>query len=81
MVMGPTHAASGAAAWLLTAPTLTAAVTTHTMHPTQAFVGAAVCAGSALLPDIDLPSSTVSRSFGPARRSSATASTARPKRS
>ena len=68
MVMGPTHAASGAAAWLLTAPTLTAAVTTHTMHPTQAFVGAAVCAGSALLPDIDLPSSTVSRSFGPATK-------------
>lgn len=66
MVMGPTHAASGAAAWLVTAPTLTYAVTGQPLSSSATLVGAAVCAGSALLPDIDLPGSTVSRSFGPA---------------
>lgn len=64
MVMGPTHAVSGALVGLLVAdvlprdwggPTSTA--------ETLAFAG--VCAGSALLPDLDTTQSTVSRSFGP----------------
>lgn len=64
MVMGPTHAASGAAAWLLGAGTITAA-TGHQLSTSQLLIGAGVCAGSALLPDIDSPGSTVARSLGP----------------
>lgn len=63
MVMGPTHAMSGAAAWLALAPPV-ATLTGHSVDPAATFVATAVCAGSALLPDIDHPSSTVSRSFG-----------------
>lgn len=63
MVMGPTHAMSGAAAWLVAAPTV-AALTGHSSDPAATFVATAVCAGSALLPDIDCPTSTVARSFG-----------------
>ncbi|MGW5144221.1 metal-dependent hydrolase [Rhodococcus koreensis] len=64
MVMGPTHAMSGAAVGLAVAdllpldwggPTSTAETLTF----------AAVCAGAALLPDLDTSQSTVSRSFGP----------------
>ncbi|MFZ2178294.1 MAG: metal-dependent hydrolase [Rhodococcus sp. (in: high G+C Gram-positive bacteria)] len=64
MVMGPTHAMSGAAVGLVVAdvlpldwggPTSTA----------ETFTFAAVCAGAALLPDLDTSQSTVSRSFGP----------------
>lgn len=65
MVMGPTHAMSGAAAWLAAAPAVAAVSGAHLSTP-ELLVGAAVCAGSALLPDIDEPSSTVARSFGPA---------------
>lgn len=64
MVMGATHAVSGAVAGLLVAqvlppdwggPTSTAEVLTF----------AGVCAGAALLPDLDTNQSTVARSFGP----------------
>ena len=64
MVMGPTHAASGAALGLLVAavlPTSLGAPTTAV----GALAFAAVTAGAALLPDIDTPQATVSRSFGP----------------
>lgn len=70
MVMGPTHAMSGAAAWLAAAaggliPGLAGA-------PTSVVIaGTAVAAGSALLPDLDCPGSmsskdgsTVVRAFG-----------------
>lgn len=63
MVMGPTHAVSGAAAWLAIAPTA-ALVSGNTTDPLTTAVGTAVCAGSALAPDIDSPQSTVARSFG-----------------
>ena len=64
MVMGPTHAVSGALVGLLVADVLPPewggpASTAET------FAFAAVCAGSALLPDLDTPQSTVARSFGP----------------
>lgn len=69
MVMGPTHAMSGAALWLGAAAT-SAPLLGGQPLPAVA-VGAAVCAGSALLPDIDCPGSlstkdgsTVVRSFG-----------------
>lgn len=70
MVMGPTHAMSGAAVWLGAAaggllPAVSGAPTA------VVFAGAAVCAGSALLPDLDCPGSlstrdgsTVTRAFG-----------------
>lgn len=63
MVMGPTHAMSGAAAWLIAAPTA-AALTGNQLDPAVTLAATAVCAGSALLPDIDCPTSTVARSFG-----------------
>lgn len=65
MVMGPTHAMSGAAAWLVGAPTIASLAGQPTPGAVEIGVGAAVCAGSALLPDIDSPQSTVARSFGP----------------
>ena len=65
MVMGPTHAMSGAAAWLVGAPAVTALLDKPSPSAIELGVGAAVCAGSALLPDIDSPQSTVARSFGP----------------
>jgi membrane-bound metal-dependent hydrolase YbcI (DUF457 family) len=52
MVMGPTHAVSGAAAWLAGAG-LTAAIFGHVQNPVELAVYTAVCAGSALLPDLD----------------------------
>lgn len=61
MVMGPTHAMSGAAAGFVL-PLVLPGVP-HT--PAMAFTYAGVCAGAALLPDIDSPGSTVSRSLGP----------------
>lgn len=63
MVMGPTHAMSGAALGLGVA----AIVPSWLGGPTTA-VGAltfaAITAGAALLPDIDSPQATVSRTFG-----------------
>lgn len=77
MVMGPTHAMSGAAAWLAVVGAAGAGVSGPGMGvlagmplPVVA-MGAAVCAGGALLPDIDCPGSlalkdgsTVVRAFG-----------------
>lgn len=64
MVMGPTHAVSGALVGLLVADVLP----TEWGGPTstaETFTFAAVCAGAALLPDLDTAQSTVARSFGP----------------
>lgn len=64
MVMGPTHAMSGAAVGLAVAqalPTSWGGVTSAS----EAFVYAGIAAGAALLPDLDSPQATVSRSFGP----------------
>jgi membrane-bound metal-dependent hydrolase YbcI (DUF457 family) len=69
MVMGPTHAMSGAALWLGAAAT--SAPLLGGQPASAVVVGAAVCAGAALLPDIDCPGSlstkdgsTVVRAFG-----------------
>ena len=64
MVMGPTHAMSGAALGLAIA----AALPHEWGGPTTAagaFVFAGVTAGAALLPDLDSPQATIARSFGP----------------
>jgi len=71
MVMGPTHAMSGAAAWLAGAGT-TAAVLGYHQSPLELAVYTAVCAGAALMPDLDCSGAvlknrggaTVARTFG-----------------
>lgn len=65
MVMGPTHAMSGAAFWLA-ASAFGAGIASFSTSPSLAvvFLGTAVCAGAALAPDIDSHSSTVVNSFG-----------------
>jgi membrane-bound metal-dependent hydrolase YbcI (DUF457 family) len=71
MVMGPTHALSGAVAWLAGAG-LTASVLGRSQSSAELAVYTAVCAGSALLPDLDCSGkvtanrggATVARTFG-----------------
>lgn len=58
-MMRPGHALTGAAAGLYVAGVAQ-------LDVPQSFAAAAICCGAALLPDIDNPSATVSRVFGPA---------------
>lgn len=53
MVMGPTHATSGAVAWLAGGGAVTA-VLGYSQAPGELLVYTAVCAGAALLPDLDV---------------------------
>lgn len=62
--MGVSHATSGAAAGLYLAAAAPAVF--NTPRPVDQLVFAAVCAGYGLLPDLDHPSSTATRRFGPA---------------
>ncbi len=62
MVMGPTHAISGAATWLAGSWAL-AEWGGLRQSPAELVVGAAVCAGAALLPDLDC-SGRVTRNQG-----------------
>jgi membrane-bound metal-dependent hydrolase YbcI (DUF457 family) len=62
-MMGASHAASGVAGWVaLCAAGSLAGVD---VEPSTVLVGAGVAAGFALLPDLDHPGSTISRSLGP----------------
>lgn len=71
MVMGPTHALSGAVAWLAGAG-LTGSLLGRPQTTTELAVYTTVCAGSALLPDLDCSGkvtanrggATVARTFG-----------------
>ena len=66
MVMGPTHAMSGAAAWLAGATvglTFTG-IGVNLNEPVTLALGTLITAGAALGPDIDSHSSTVVNSFG-----------------
>jgi membrane-bound metal-dependent hydrolase YbcI (DUF457 family) len=56
--MGRSHAVSGGVAFLAPASVLN-------LSPWTLLLGASVCAGAAVLPDIDHPGSGVSRTFGP----------------
>ncbi|MBP2436332.1 metal-dependent hydrolase [Microbacterium amylolyticum] len=56
--MGYSHAVSGAAAWVAVTTTVPG-FGLAPLDPLGVLTGAAVCAGAALLPDIDHPSSTV----------------------
>jgi membrane-bound metal-dependent hydrolase YbcI (DUF457 family) len=62
MVMGPTHAMSGATAALAGIAIYSATVAP--VHPTVVIMGTVVAAGAALAPDIDSGRSTVVNSFG-----------------
>ncbi|NHE69048.1 metal-dependent hydrolase [Rhodococcus sp. D-46] len=64
MVMGPTHAMSGAATGLAIAAVLPPEWGGPTSIP-GAFIFAGITAGAALLPDLDSPQATIARSFGP----------------
>lgn len=65
-MMGHTHALAGAAAWLAAAPFL--AEHGMRMTPGQVTAGAVVCAGAALLPDLDHHDGTIANTFGPVTR-------------
>lgn len=62
-MMGPAHSLSGAAAWLGVGAA--AAAADRTMPWPVLVVGALICAGAALAPDLDHKSATISRAFGP----------------
>jgi membrane-bound metal-dependent hydrolase YbcI (DUF457 family) len=70
-MMGPSHALSGAAAWLAGSWALDTFVGYH-QSPLAVGIGTTVCAGGALLPDLDLSGkvtrnqggATVARTFG-----------------
>lgn len=63
-MMAPGHSLTGAVAGLGTAALANACGIP--ISTTGAFLASALCAGAALLPDIDHPGATVSKSFGPA---------------
>ncbi|EFL30499.1 integral membrane protein [Streptomyces viridochromogenes DSM 40736] len=65
-MMGPAHSLSGAAAWLGVGAA--AAAAGHPMPWPVLLVGALICAGAALAPDLDHKAATISRSFGPLSR-------------
>src|SRR5690349_7133877 len=62
-MMGPAHSLSGAAAWLELGPA--AAAAGHRMPWRVLLVGALICAGAALAPDLAHKAATISRAFGP----------------
>jgi LexA-binding, inner membrane-associated putative hydrolase len=65
-MMGPAHSLSGAAAWL--AAGAVAAGLDHPMPWPTLLAGALICAGAALVPDLDHKAATISRAFGPVSR-------------
>lgn len=65
-MMGPAHSLSGAAAWLGVGAA--AAAAGRPMPWPVLLVGALICAGAALAPDLDHKAATISRSFGPVSR-------------
>ncbi|MFE3452095.1 metal-dependent hydrolase [Nonomuraea sp. NPDC059194] len=77
-MMGHTHALTGAAAWLGLAPALAVlpllnessrfietGIMAGALSPAEILAGALVCAGAAMLPDLDHPSATIAQTFGP----------------
>jgi membrane-bound metal-dependent hydrolase YbcI (DUF457 family) len=70
-MLGPSHALSGAAVWLAGSLALDQFAHYH-QHPVQLVVGTAMCAGGALVPDLDLSGrvttdqggATVAHTFG-----------------
>lgn len=67
-VLGYTHALTGATTWLVVAPPLAEAMS-RSLTPVELGAGTLACAGAALVPDLDHPQATVSRTFGPVSQS------------
>lgn len=71
-MMGHTHALSGAAAWLAAVPVLTNEGLLRSyavpLSPGQVLAGAVVCAGAAILPDIDHHNGRIANTYGPVTR-------------
>jgi membrane-bound metal-dependent hydrolase YbcI (DUF457 family) len=65
-MMGHTHALAGTAAWLGVVPLL--ADHGMKMAPAQVVAGSVVCAGAALLPDLDHHDGTIAYALGPVTR-------------
>jgi membrane-bound metal-dependent hydrolase YbcI (DUF457 family) len=67
-MMGHTHALTGAVAWLAAVPLLSDTAVLHdyavSLSPGQIAAGTIVCAGAAMLPDIDHHSGTIANTFG-----------------
>jgi membrane-bound metal-dependent hydrolase YbcI (DUF457 family) len=66
-MMGHTHALSGAVGWMALVPLLQGENflgATYDLGPGEIIAGALVCAGAALLPDIDHRSATVTQTYG-----------------
>lgn len=63
MVMGPTHATSGAVVWLAGGGVVTT-VLGYAQQPGELAVYTAVCAGAALLPDLDVSGAVLRRRGG-----------------
>ncbi|MFI6512409.1 metal-dependent hydrolase [Streptosporangium sp. NPDC050855] len=77
-MMGHTHALTGAIVWLGLAPPLAAfpllteshrfietGVMVNALDPAELVAGTIICAGAAMLPDLDHPSATIAQTFGP----------------
>jgi len=68
-MMGHTHALSGALVWMAAVPVLAQdrLLGEHAVHlsPQQILAGAVVCAGSALLPDMDHHNGRIANTMGP----------------
>ncbi len=66
-MLGHSHATSGALAWAALAPTVPPLFAT-TLSPQDVLVGTLLCAGAALLPDLDHPEGTIAHFLGPVSR-------------
>jgi membrane-bound metal-dependent hydrolase YbcI (DUF457 family) len=71
-MMGRTHALSGAVVWLAAAPLLSRRewLGSHAvvLSPAQLIAGAVVCAGAAILPDVDHHNGRIANTYGPITR-------------
>lgn len=58
-MMGRQHALVGAAAWLAALPVV------EPLEPAQQVTGLGLCVGASMVPDFDMPGSTIARTYGP----------------
>lgn len=69
-MLGFSHATSGALGWFVAAPVVSNAIGMP-LTPQELGIGAVVCAGAALIPDLDHPQATIAWTFGPISRAAA----------
>ena len=67
-MLGHSHATSGALLWAATAPVLPPVLTGGQLRAQDVLVGTLLCAGAALLPDLDHRDSTIAHFLGPFSR-------------